>query len=342
MGSGEPNADELIVKAQYFFPIEPTEENLRSVQNRLAQIMMEEGFDTSDAPMPYLAIDRSMEFLKIPPAGENSWWGKLQDTLGLSGDEDPRERLRNSDKYLEGLGKMVDEVPFRVVFRFKTFHGEDVEGYDVFIESIPVLLQKYRQLQPYPDYDYNIDNVVGENKREIRRILGRLELEPTHGPYTEAESLDSRLSEQTVEKLDSHQYGRTTVQYVNEGDQCLQQNMLHAALSCYIQAIEWAILHHKVTEDDEDLIEQQQSGEIGPVYFKELVSEVDDVTEVSQKTVSKLKNFNSTERRWIAHHKSGQLERQDVENVRFTLLRLTDELLKPIACISLKKTRIHF
>ena len=327
MENGEPNAEELIVKAQYFFPIEPTEDNLRRIQNRLAQIMMEEGFHTDDAPFPYLTLDRTMEFVKIPPAGENTRWENLKERLGFGQEDNPRERLADRNEFLDGLGRLVDDVPFRIVFRFKTFHGEEVEGYEVFVESTPALLQKYRQLQPHPDYSYNIDNVVDWNKREIKRILGRLELEPTHGPYTEAEALDTRLLESTVNQLSEHQYGQAAVQYINEGDQCLQQSLLNAALSCYIQGIEWVILYYKATEEDEDLVEKQQRGEISPVYFKDLVEEISEDTAASQKTISKLNNFNSTERRWVAHHKSGQLERQDVENVRSTLLRLTDELL---------------
>jgi hypothetical protein len=289
--------------------------------------MMEEGFYTDDTPLPFMTIDRTMEFLKVPPASENSIWENLKESLGFGEQKDPRERLTNTDEFLDGLGRLVDDYPFRIVFRFKTFHGEEVEGYDIFVESTPVLLQKYRQLNPHSDYSYNIDNIVDQNKREITRILGRLELEPTHGPYTEAESLDTRLSEETVNKLNKHQYGRTAVQYVNEGDQCLQQNLLHAALSCYIQAIEWSILHYKITEEDTDLIEAQQKGETGYLQFIHLVQKIQGDGSISQKTSSKLENMNNAERRWMAHHKSGQLERQDVENVRSTLFRLTDELL---------------
>jgi hypothetical protein len=78
--------------------------------------------------------------------------------------------------------------------------------------------------------------------------------------------------------------------------------------------------------DEEDFVEQQQKGEIGPVYFSDLVEELREATAASQKTISKLENFNRAERRWMAHHKSGDLQRQDVENVRSTLLRLSDEL----------------
>jgi hypothetical protein len=326
MESEEPKAKELVVKAQYFIPIEPTEDNLRSIQRKLTEILMQEGFQTKDTPLPYTAVDRTMEFIRVPPPGEKTRLEKLKELFTSNTGNRQRNQVSRTE-FLDGLKRLRDDLPFRLVFRFKTFQGEDTEGYDLFIESTPVLLQKSRQLKLHPDYQYSVENIVDQNKREIKQILGRLELEPTRGPYTEAEALDSRLTESTIQRLDEHRYGRAAIQYINEGDQCLQQNLLNAALSCYIQGIEWIILYYKTVEDDEDLVEKQQQGEIGPVYFKDLVEEISEDTSASQKTVSKLNNFNSAERRWVAHHKSGQLESQDVENVRSTLLRLTTEIL---------------
>lgn len=325
MNNGKPDAEELVVKAQFFIPIEPKEKNLRNIQNRLAQILMEEGFYTEDAPMPYMRTDRTMEFIRIPPSPESSGWQKIKKRFGF-GDDNPHQILRERENFLEGLGRLVEDTPFRIVLRFKTFQGDEIEGYEVFVESTPAILQQYRQLDIPSDYNYNIDNIVRQNKSEIKRIFGRLELEATQGPYTEAESLDTRLSESIVNKLNEHQYGQTAVQYVNEGNQCLKQNLLHAALSCYILGIEWLILHYRATEENEDLVKQQQKGEIGPVYFDDLVDKIREDAAASQKTMNKLEKFHKAERRWMAHHKSGELQRQDVENVRSTLLQLSEEL----------------
>ena len=326
MGSGQPNSEELIVKAEYFLPLEPTEENLRQIQTRFTQILREEGYITDDAPLPYVTLDRTMEFVKIPPEPKKSRWDKLKEKVGPGGSDDIRERLADTQKYLSGLERIADDIPFRFVFRFKTFHGDEVEGYDLFVEVTPALLQKSRQLRLSENYSYNTDNIVDRNKRELQRILGRLELEPIQGPYTEAETLDTRLSETTIDQLEEHPYGQTALKYINEGDQSLRRGLLHAALSCYIQGIEWTILYYKIQQDDEDIVEEQQNGEIGPVYFSDLTEELEEDTPASQKTISKLSNFNQAERRWMAHHKSGELQRQDVENVRSTLLRLSDEL----------------
>lgn len=324
MGSGKPSSKELIVKAQTFISIEPTNENLRSLQTKLTRILNREGYHTKDRPLPFTTPERTMEFFHPPPPSEKTWWEKWKNKL-TPGNNQPQNPFQRDD-FIEGLKRLREDLPFRIVFRFKTFRGDDIEGYDVFIESTPVLLQKDRQIGLGENYHYSVENIVDQNKREITRILGYLELEPTRGPYTEAEQLDTQLPEETVEQLEQHQYGRTALQYANEGDQSLKQGYLHAALSCYIQSIEWTILHHKIIEEDEDLVQKQQEGEINPVYFTDLIDELEG-TNASQKTISKLNSFNIAERRWIAHHKSGQLERQEVENVRSTLIRLTNELL---------------
>lgn len=181
MGSSEPNSENLVVKSQYFIRIEPTEENLRSIQQRLTQILMQERYYTDDAPLPYVTLDRTMEFIKIPPESKKTRWERLNKRLGMGGDDDPRERLANREEFLNGLERLVDDIPFRFVLRFKTFHGDEAEGYDLSVEATPVLLQKSRQLQLPQDYNYNTDNIVDQNKRELQRIFGRLELEPIQG-----------------------------------------------------------------------------------------------------------------------------------------------------------------
>jgi len=318
-----PNSKELVVKAQYFIPIDPEEERLKGIQRRIKQMLMQEGYQQTDIdPDIFGPAQRTMDFQFIPPATEKSTLEKILDKFTRSSDQGV-----NHDEFLGRLERVRDDLPFRLTFRFKTFQGEENEGYDVFVESVPVLLQKYRQLGLPEDYSYNKENIVDQNSREIQRIMGRFELEPIRGPYTEAQMLDSTISEGVSEELNSHEYGKTALQYVNEGDQCLQQNLLHAALSCYVLAIEWVIIHYKATEEGEDVVEEQQGGKRGPVYFSDLVDELDE-TVVSQKTAGKLGDINSTERRWMAHHKNGELKQTDVENVRSTLLRLSEELHK--------------
>jgi hypothetical protein len=82
MGSGEPNSEELIVKAKYFLRLEPTEENLRQIQTRFTQILREDEYITDNAPTPYVTLDRTMKFVQIPPEPKKSRWDKLKEKVG--------------------------------------------------------------------------------------------------------------------------------------------------------------------------------------------------------------------------------------------------------------------
>ncbi|QCC50164.1 hypothetical protein DV733_02480 [Halapricum salinum] len=100
--------------------------------------------------------------------------------------------------------------------------------------------------------------------------------------------------------------------------------MLNAALNCYILCIEWLIITHLKREGRRDVIEEEK--EEGGEYYRELVRELKDDEYVSQKTFEKLDEMNSVERRWMAHHKSGELAETDVRNVRDRLEILIREL----------------
>jgi len=329
MSGKGPNSRELVTKAQYFLPIPTEEKRLRAIQNKLARIMEQNGYQQTDYdPIMSSPAPRTMDFIFLPPAPEKSWFEKLIAKLRFNNGS--KREGTGHDEFLEGLERLRDDIPFRINFRFKTFEGEDNEGYDVFIESTPVLLQKYRQLDLPEDYSYDKEDIIDQNSREIQQIMGKLELEPLRGPYTEEQRLDTKLSEEIISELDRHQYGRTAVQFINEGDQCYKQNLLHAALSCYILGIEWLIIWHKSVIDEVDLVEEQKNNDCGPVFFSDLVDELEG-TAASQKTISKLRNFNSAERRWIAHHKFGETKQDDVDNVRSTVLRLAKELNQEVA-----------
>jgi hypothetical protein len=254
------------------------------------------------------------------PQSDPSFTDRVKRTLSFNGDSDSTLSTR---EFLNGLERVRDDLPFRLVFYFKSVDGE-AEGFDVVVESTPSLLQKARQLDLSSNYSHNVADVVDENKREITRIMGRFGVEPTIGPYTDAEIIQPQLPEDSIQKLERHEYGQKALQYIEEGDQCLQQNLLHAALSCYIHGIEWAILHYKVSDEGIDLVEEQRT-EDKHFTFNHLVAKIRNGTPASQKTISKLENMNLAERRWAAHHKTGALERSDAENVRSTLIRVTEE-----------------
>lgn len=320
-----PSRQESVVKARYFIPVETDDNNLQRIQDKLAVYLRIEGYTRTDVDIDLFGPrQRTITFTRSSmPHRKPSIISKVKSWFGFNKRNELPE-LTERD-FLDSLERMVDAIPFRFVFYFKSTQLEDQPGYDVLVESTPALLQKFRQLNFSEKYAYNLNDVIEENKSEVRRIMGKMELEPYAGPYTEAEIVEPILANEFFELLDQHTYGRNAIQYLTEGDQCLQNGLLHAALSCYIQAIEWVILYYKITLENVDLIEEQKEDD-KYFTFNNLVQKIEYGTPVKQKTLEKLNNINAAERKWAAHHKSGEITRVDVDNVRSTLFRLIDDL----------------
>ena len=165
--STKPDAEKLIVKARFFAPMGVEEDNLRKFQRELVRTLQQEGYRQSDTdPIPWGPTQRTMDFHLydgVPIEEENSVSERVKDFFRSGRNVD--QRKISKEEFLEGLKKVRDDLPFRFIFHFKTYRDEEIEGYDIEVESIPVLLQKYRQLPIEKDYEYNINNVVNENKR---------------------------------------------------------------------------------------------------------------------------------------------------------------------------------
>jgi len=149
----------------------------------------------------------------------------------------------------------------------------------------------------------------------------------------ESEDEDFRLSLEPLSnerrgRLTSSEWGEEVIRYIEQGDECLENGLLHPALTSYIHAIEWAIISFLASEHDVDLIEEEKDG--GFYYFTggnpNLLDKVKEYTDISQKMDSRLQSINSAERRWIAHHKSGNTTQSEVEGVRARLFVLLDKL----------------
>lgn len=187
--SSKPDAEKLIVKARFFAHMEVEDNNLRKLQRELVRILQQEGYRQSDTdPIPWGPAQRTMDFYLydgIPIEEETSVSERVKGIFG-SGRSAEQQKI-SKEEFLKGLEKVRDDLPFRFIFHFKTYKDEEIEGYDIEVESIPALLQKYRQLSLGEDYEYNTSNVVNENKRELKRIMGKFGLEPLSGPAIEAE-----------------------------------------------------------------------------------------------------------------------------------------------------------
>ena len=324
MNSTVLDPDELIVKADYFLSIKPNEEYLRKVKNEIAVILKMEGFQQADPDLNlFRPAYRTTTFFYDFGRPEKPKFWNLKKKLGLVSENNLHKRDREA--VFRQLEERRNDLPFKYEFQFKTVRQEDYEGYEVSITAIPTLLQKHRQQLLQPDQNLNVKDAVTSTKGEVRRVMGEIEAHPLRQPYTEAEILDNGLPNSLRETLQQSEFGRKTIQYIDEGDSAFQRKLLNAALSCYIHAIEWTIITYLKQQQDTDIIEEQQSGDSYPTYHN-LVKRLEGESPASQKTVSKLSNLNQAERRWMAHHKSGETVETDVLNVRDRLLVLVKEL----------------
>lgn len=71
-----------------------------------------------------------------------------------------------------------------------------------------------------------------------------------------------------------------------------------------------------------DIIKQEKNGNY--YSFSDLISEIDDY--IDQKTKDKLNEINQAERRWIAHHKTGESLEEELIAIRARLYVFLNEL----------------
>jgi|AntDeeMinimDraft_5_1070356.scaffolds.fasta_scaffold03017_3 hypothetical protein len=128
--------------------------------------------------------------------------------------------------------------------------------------------------------------------------------------------------------LEQTKYGLEIINHVREGDQCYRHNLWHSALTCYIHALEWSAITYLEHKADVDVIVEEQDGN----YYNfaggqnSILDELTEYAELDQKTVSKIESMNRAERRWMAHHKSGQTLQDDVDQVRTRLSEFIETL----------------
>ncbi|WP_418284885.1 DUF2321 domain-containing protein [Halorubrum sp. DTA46] len=128
--------------------------------------------------------------------------------------------------------------------------------------------------------------------------------------------------------LEQTKHGSEIINHVREGDQCYRHRLWHSALTCYIHAFEWAAIAYLEHTTDVDIIAEEQNGN----YYNfaggrnSILDELTEHAEIDQKTVSKIESMNRAERRWMAHHKSGQTLQDDVDQVRSRLTEFIETL----------------
>lgn len=322
----EVHPDELLVKAEYFLPIEPKEENLRKLKDEFRLILQQDGYYQVDQELSLFGPSHRTMTFKFhfnEPEPPRLW--KIKNRLGLASKGDLSDRYE--DHIFHELEKRRQDLPFEIDLRFHSISTDDSEGYRASVTVIPTLLQQYKQRLLNPESDVDVKTVVTTTKREIERVFDKIEAHPFRRPYTEAEVLESDLTEGHRESLAETEYGRTALLYFDEAEVCLQRKLLRAGLNCYILAIEWVIIAYLNEERGRDIIaEEKANTDSRDLGYWNLLDILDGDKQVSQITISKLRSMNYGERSWMAHHKDGKLLETDVVNVKERLEILIREL----------------
>jgi len=147
--------------------------------------------------------------------------------------------------------------------------------------------------------------------------------------FEEREEVNIDPLKDTLRKnIQEGKYGNEVLDHLDDGDQCLKSGLLHPALSSYIHAIEWGAITTLSDDGIVDIIEQEKDGDY--YYFakggKNILSIIEESYDIDQKTVERIESMNRAERRWMAHHKSGEVLEDEVLAVRSRLVTFLDQL----------------
>ncbi|MDS0297774.1 hypothetical protein NDI76_03375 [Halogeometricum sp. S1BR25-6] len=164
-----------------------------------------------------------------------------------------------------------------------------------------------------------------ENLKQLQSYAEKVKSRLQSDPSSELSEVES----ETVNKLNEIKYGNEVLTHLSDGDQCFDSELLYPALSSYIHAIEWAAIAYLQSEADIDVIEEETEG--NRLYYfagrdDSVISQLKKSATVDQKTLSRIEEMNRTERRWMAHHKSGDILHSEVVSIRERLLKLLEQL----------------
>lgn len=256
------------------------------------------------------------------PESHLSLFDKIKLLLHWANKKERLDELR-----LENIKTRRNDLPHLIDFTFTPYEYSGKEGYKIEVISEPFALLKSNTNVLENGVDK--EKIVHTNKKTIRRIMNSVGAQALREPYTESELIDSVIHDGEREVIERLPYGKYILLYSDEGDKCMKYSLYHSALSCYIHAIEWCIISYLKSEDELDVIEQEME-ESNYYNFHNLVEELQEHSaSVSQKTLDKMEEMNKSERRWIAHHKTGTITSDDVQGVKNILQKLIDDIILP-------------
>lgn len=313
MGSQSLNSDELIVKGELAAEHSKDEFSLKKIHRILSEIMDEEGFIPIN-PAKEAFNRRTIKYILKSRKKDKSAWDSFTEWLSPTVSQpEPMDRL-------EQLKRTRDDTPYEVHFRFLPLVKGDMIDLRTEMTIIPTIVRHHQQIQHREDY--NKKNAIRSGKEFFRTIQAEFGWQILTEPHTPANALRPTLPEEAREPLFSLKYGKKVIQFCDEGDEAMKYGLHHSALASYIHAIEWSIIVHLNDVGGIDTIENEENGGFAYTLLVDLLEEHGRAT---QTTIENLRK-HKTDRRIMAHHKSGKLSKSHVQSVKKTVEFLTDEL----------------
>lgn len=307
--------DELIINAEIGHEYPEDEYSIERVHERLRRIMELEGYRPVK-PEKTLLNKRTIKYTIRRPREDPALFTRIVDSLTPG-----RKSEGKPEDYHDHLARTRDDQPYRIEFKFFPLAKDGMVDLRARITVRPAVVEQHQQVERQEDY--NTRNIVRTCKEFTKTIAAELGWRFVTAPHTPAESLRSTINSEIRTVIDQAEYGSKIIQFADEGDEALKYGLDYSALASYIHAIEWCIITYLKMEDEEfDVIEKE--GNDPGLGYSQLVDELEKHTSIHQTTIENLRK-HKTDRRIMAHHKSGKLSESHVHSVKDTLRNLIQE-----------------
>jgi len=134
--------------------------------------------------------------------------------------------------------------------------------------------------------------------------------------------MDINLSQ--FKYLDKFEYGSEILKHLLDCAKCMEYGILHPALNSFVHAIEWTLITGLKAKGKDIIKEEIEKNR--RYHLSELVEESHRLGMISDKMYDRLKNFNQIQRRWSAHHKTGELIEKDIRDTTELFMGLIKEI----------------
>lgn len=306
---------EVEVVANLLEPIEE-ETDYHSLQQQINHLMSTYGYTTTTHErVARGAATAEYVYSKHWGSDNGDNGGFLERIFGASQGESS-----NRNMYTKHLAGLAYDTPDIIHFRFYPVNIDEENYIRINIRIEPAMVGQHRLLDAKPQY--NESNAISKAKDLVLDLACERIWQLERGPYSRTQVSVQTITEGDREIIQESEYGHNVLTFIDEGDEALKEELLHAALATFILAIEWSIISYLEYEYDRDLFEE--AGGVDEFEYRDYVDRIREHNDISGIVLENL-GKHQADRRIMAHSKDGYLRRSQVEDVRTTLEELISE-----------------